>query len=226
MVLALAVFAVREASADTITVGVFAPSAPFPSTASRVELASRLGEHVGKALGGTGTGKVFARAGDFQAAVKSGEIKVALVDATFLASQSGYTVIASAVRGDDDGGLKGYARRGYTVAVPQRGESKPFRHMYVLAGFDILPDRYLLVTIRDPEFYWPGYAIEEGVKDPLELVWYDRDWNELYALKLDFKAEDFPDGFRITPDQKHLLAIRHRLSHGSLLNRGSPRRRP
>jgi hypothetical protein len=120
--------------------------------------------------------------------------------------------IASAVRGDDDGGLKGYARRGYTVAVPQRGESKPFRHMYVLAGFDILPDKYLLVTIRDPEFYWPGYSIEQKVTDPIELVWYDLDWNELYALKLDFKAEDFPDGFRITPDQKHLVAIRHELS--------------
>src|SRR5262249_43253886 len=67
----------------------------FPSTAARVELASRLGEHVGKALGGTGTGRVYARAGDFAAAVKRGEVTVALVDAGYLAGTGGYTVIAS-----------------------------------------------------------------------------------------------------------------------------------
>jgi hypothetical protein len=89
------------AHADNVTVGVFAPSAPFPSTTARVDLASRLGDHLGKALGGTGTGRVYARAGDFGAAVKSGEIKVALVDAAYLAgpgaSAGGYTVIAGAV---------------------------------------------------------------------------------------------------------------------------------
>jgi hypothetical protein len=88
------------ARADTVTVGLFAPAAPFPSTAARVELASKLGDHVGKAFGLAGTGKVFARAGDFAAAVKRGEITIALVDATYLASAGGnYTVIAAAVRG-------------------------------------------------------------------------------------------------------------------------------
>ena len=90
------------ARAETITVGLFAPTAPFPSTATRVELASRLGDHIGKVLGMTGNGKVFARASDFNAAVKKGEVTIALVDATFLAATGGnFTVISAAVRGTD-----------------------------------------------------------------------------------------------------------------------------
>lgn len=90
------------AQADTITVGLFAPTAPFPTTAARVELASRLGDEVGKTLGVSATGKVFARAGDFAAAVKRGEVSVALVDATYLAAAGGnYTVLASSVRAGD-----------------------------------------------------------------------------------------------------------------------------
>ena len=90
------------AHAQTVTVGLFAPTAPFPSTSARVELASRLGEHVGKALGQTGTGKVFARGADFAAAVRKGEVSIALVDAAHLAVAGGnYTVIAAAIRGGD-----------------------------------------------------------------------------------------------------------------------------
>jgi len=90
------------AHAETVTVGLFAPTAPFPSTAARVELASRLGDHIGKALGGTGSGKVFARGSDFAAAVKKGEVTVALVDAAYLAVAGGnYTVVAAAVRGGE-----------------------------------------------------------------------------------------------------------------------------
>jgi hypothetical protein len=88
--------------AQSVTVGLFAPTAPFPSTSARVELASRLGEHVGKRLGVSGSGKVFARGADFAAAVKKGEVTVALVDAVHLAIAGGnYTVIAAAVRGGD-----------------------------------------------------------------------------------------------------------------------------
>ncbi len=90
-----------SAAAENVTVGLFAPSAPFPSTAARVELASRLGDHLGKALGGTGTGRNYARAGDFSAAVKRGDVTVALVDAPYLAIAGGnYTVLAASVRGN------------------------------------------------------------------------------------------------------------------------------
>ncbi|HEX2686651.1 MAG TPA: hypothetical protein VHN14_08535 [Kofleriaceae bacterium] len=73
------------AHASPITVGLFAPSAPFPSTAARVELANRLGEAIGKALNVTGSGRVYARAADFATAVKRGEITLALVDPAYLA---------------------------------------------------------------------------------------------------------------------------------------------
>jgi len=101
-VLVLALLLGGVADADNITVGVFTPSAIFPSTTARVELASRLGDHLGKALGGTGTGRVYARAGDFASAVKRGEVQVALVDATYLSSaDGGYTVIGAATRGGE-----------------------------------------------------------------------------------------------------------------------------
>jgi len=91
-----------RAHAQSVTVGLFAPTAPFPSTSARVDLASRLGDHIGKALGGTGSGKVFARGSDFAAAVKKGEVTVAVVDAAYLAVAGGnYTVVAASVRGGD-----------------------------------------------------------------------------------------------------------------------------
>jgi hypothetical protein len=90
------------AHADTITVGLFAPTAPFPSTSARVELASRLADAIGKAIGAKASGKVFARAGDFASAVKKGDVQVALVDSAYLAGAGGgYTVIAAATRGGD-----------------------------------------------------------------------------------------------------------------------------
>jgi hypothetical protein len=98
---ALVLVLAQTARAD-VTVALFAPSEPFPSTAARVELANNLGAQVGKALGGSGNGKVFARAGDFAAAVKKGDVTVALVDSAYLAAAGGnYTVIAAATRGGD-----------------------------------------------------------------------------------------------------------------------------
>ena len=117
-VVAIVCALVSTASADTLTIGLYAPTAPFASTASRVELATKLGEHFGKALGVTGNGKVFARAGDFASAVRKGEVTVALVDATYLAAAGGnYTVLAGAVRnGDTNHGWILVARGGAKVA--------------------------------------------------------------------------------------------------------------
>lgn len=102
LVLVMTLASLATARADNISVGVFTPSATFPSTTARVELASRLGDHIGKALGGTGTGRVYARAGDFASAVKKGDVQVALVDATYLSTAGGgYTVIGVATRGGE-----------------------------------------------------------------------------------------------------------------------------
>ncbi|HEU0035343.1 MAG TPA: hypothetical protein VFQ53_32260 [Kofleriaceae bacterium] len=138
IVAALAISA--TASADTITVGVFAPSAPLPSTAARVELANKLGDHLGKALGGTGMGRVYARAGDFAAAVKKGELAVALVDPVYLAGSSGYTVLAST--GSQPwqivarGNLKFGDLRGKRVLVPANGGHETDFVLNVMLGGD------------------------------------------------------------------------------------------
>jgi len=144
LALAIVLVAGAPARADNVTVGLFAPSAPFPTTASRVELASRLGEHVGKAVGGTGSGRVYARASDFAAAVRRGDVTIALVDAAYLATTSGYTVLAASVRNGDTARAwqlvaRGGARRfpdlrGKRVLVPANGGQEAGFVFNVLLG--------------------------------------------------------------------------------------------
>lgn len=98
---ALVIAAASAARADTLTVGVYAPAAPFEGAAARVELATKLATTLASAVGADGVGRVYARAGDFAAAVKKGEVQVALVDATYVAAAGGGTVIAASVRDGD-----------------------------------------------------------------------------------------------------------------------------
>lgn len=98
---------------------------------------------------------------------------------------------------------------GYSVIHPTGKTPFALRHCYVLAAFDLLPSGYLLVTVRDPEYYWPGYDYREGVTDPVELVWFSKEWQEEDRSQLDFSTHDFPDGFTMAPDQQTLLAICH-----------------
>ena len=94
LALALALCLSATAHAD---VGLYAPNAPFAGTSARLDYVTRLADHLD-----AGTGKVFARASDFAAAIKRGEIDVAVVDAGYLAAiGSPYTVIATATRGGD-----------------------------------------------------------------------------------------------------------------------------
>jgi hypothetical protein len=126
------------AHADTPTIGLYAPSEPFPSTAARLEAAARLGQ-----LGGSG--KVFARSADFAAALKKGEVAVALVDASYLAtSGAGGTVIAQAVRGNESAhawqlvaksGVKLASLKGKRVIVPAvSGREADFVYNVLLGG--------------------------------------------------------------------------------------------
>jgi len=149
LVLAM-VCAASVAHADNITVGLYAPSEPFPSTAARVDLAKKLGDHIGGALGGVGVGRVYARAGDFASAVKKGEVTVALVDATYLASTGGnYTVVAAATRaGDATHGWQLVARgaqkigqlKGKRVLVPSVGGREGDFVLNVLFGGEVGKD--------------------------------------------------------------------------------------
>lgn len=148
----LIVLVATSAHADNVTVGLFAPSAPFSSTAARVELANRLGDHLGKALGGKGSGRNYARAGDFSTAVKKGELTVAVVDATYLAGAGGnYTVIAAAVRGGETtmawqlvarGADKIGQLKGKRVLVPGVGGRETDFVLNVLLGGDIGRDYF------------------------------------------------------------------------------------
>ncbi len=152
LIATLIVLIATRAHADDVTVGLFAPSAPFSSTAARVELANRLGDHLGKALGGKGSGRNYARAGDFSAAVKKGDVTVAVVDATYLAGAGGnYTVIAGAVRGGETSvGWQLVARgadkigqlKGKRVLVPSVGGRETDFVLNVLLGGDIGRDYF------------------------------------------------------------------------------------
>lgn len=152
---ALSLVVGHVARADTFTLGMFAPTAPFPSTTARVDLASRLAEQLGKAIGATGTGKVFARAGDYTSAVKSNELKVGLVDASFLAVAGGnFTLLAAAVGSGETvhswqlvvrGASTLAALRGKRVLVPGIGGRETDFVLNALLGGEIARDFFARV---------------------------------------------------------------------------------
>jgi hypothetical protein len=183
----------RAAHADPATVAVFAPSAPFAATAQRVELATRLADHLAPALGGSATGRVYARATDFAAAVTRGEIAVALVDASYLAATSGYTVLATSLRGGEPATAwqlvaRGAARivdlRGKRVAVPSSG-GRDHQFVYgVLLGGELARDHFAKLELApdtaaalgglalgkvDAAFVPTGAALPAGVTVVLAL---------------------------------------------------------
>ncbi len=86
---------------DTITIGLFAPTAPFGGSGDRVSFVTSLADHLEAEAGGKKvSGKVFSSAGAFASAVKKGEIQFAVVDAPYAAAQGlPYKILGSAVRG-------------------------------------------------------------------------------------------------------------------------------
>jgi len=82
-----------------VRVGLYAPSAPFAGTSARLDYVTRLADHLAAATGEKGHGRVFSRAADFAAAVKAGELDLAVVDAPYLAAIGvPYDVLATATR--------------------------------------------------------------------------------------------------------------------------------
>ncbi|HUS30989.1 MAG TPA: PhnD/SsuA/transferrin family substrate-binding protein [Kofleriaceae bacterium] len=152
LALVLLVASPAIARAEGFTVGLFAPTAPFPSTSARVELASRLAEHLGNSINKTGSGKVFARGADFAAAAKKGEVSVAVVDAAYLAVAGGnYTLLASATRnGESVHGWQIVARgadklaglKGKRVLVPAIGGRETELVLNVLLGGEVAKDYF------------------------------------------------------------------------------------
>lgn len=93
---------VRPAAAqsETITIGLFAPTAPFEGTGDRVSFVNGLADHLsGEAGGKKVIGKVFSSASAFSSAVKKGDIQFAVIDAPYAAAIGlPYKILASAVR--------------------------------------------------------------------------------------------------------------------------------
>jgi hypothetical protein len=99
VVAAMLMLASGVAAAAPLRVGVFAPSTPFEGTGARLEFATRLAKHIG---GDDAVGRVYGKASDFAAALRRGDIDLAVVDATYLAAVGGnHAVLAVAVHGGE-----------------------------------------------------------------------------------------------------------------------------
>jgi hypothetical protein len=114
-----------RAHADTVTVGMFTPSAPFGGTAARVDLTTKLAKAVGAALGKDGIGRVYGRSGDFSGAVKKGDVAVAVVDARYaaVAGLAGGTVVAVATHGGGDSAAWQLVTRGAKSVLELKGKT-------------------------------------------------------------------------------------------------------
>ena len=89
------------AAQDKLTVAIYAPNAPFDSGDARYSFASRLAQQL-SAAGVPAEPKAYARAGDFEAAVKKGLVDFAILDAVFLAERgTPWQVLAVATSGGE-----------------------------------------------------------------------------------------------------------------------------
>jgi hypothetical protein len=137
--LALAASRARPAAAqpaDAVTIGLFAPTAPFDGAGDRVAFVNALASHLAAEAGGARvTGKVYSSATAFSAAVKRRQIHFAVIDAPYAAAlglPADYRILGAAVRAGSSQGawqLVGPARRlgrladlrGKRVVVPSIG---------------------------------------------------------------------------------------------------------
>lgn len=117
----------------TIAVGIYAPSLPFEGPVERLEFVSTLATALAEAAGADrGVGRAYAKASDFAAAVRRGDLQYAVLDASYSAALGNpYPVLATGrARGDSEVAWQlvtaGDARtvlalRDGTIAVPRVG---------------------------------------------------------------------------------------------------------
>jgi hypothetical protein len=93
---------VRLARAEErLTIAIYAPNAAFESGDARYGFASRLASHF-SAAGLAAEPKAFARAADFEAAIKKGQVDLAVVDGVYLAERGvPFQVLATATAGGE-----------------------------------------------------------------------------------------------------------------------------
>lgn len=87
-------------AADTVTIGLYAPTVAFDGPVERLDYVSELASHIATAVGADeGVGRVYSRSADFDRAIKRGDIDYAVVDAAYLAGRGlPYQVLAAAKR--------------------------------------------------------------------------------------------------------------------------------
>ncbi|HUQ05993.1 MAG TPA: PhnD/SsuA/transferrin family substrate-binding protein, partial [Kofleriaceae bacterium] len=148
---ALALAFPSVAAADDITIGLFAPTAPFEGSGDRVSFVNAVADHLSSAASGSKvTGKVYSSAGAFASAAKKGEIQFAIVDAPYAAANGlPYTILASALRGGNGsaswqlvakssvGSIRDL--RGAKVAIPSTGSKAQAFVTNALLGGEVDP---------------------------------------------------------------------------------------
>ena len=146
---ALVIATPAVASAEDITVGLYAPTAPFESSGDRVSFINGVAEHLSSVSGGAKvTGKVYGSASAFTAAVKKGEIQYAVIDAPYAAANGlPYQILATATRNNESsaawqlvaksaiGSIKDL--KGAKVAIPTVGAKQQAFVTNVLLGAEV-----------------------------------------------------------------------------------------
>jgi hypothetical protein len=137
------------AQADDITIGLYAPTAPFEGSGDRVSFINGIADHLkGVSNGAKVTGKVYGSASAFAAAVKKGEIQFAVVDAPYAAANGlPYQILATATRNNEStaawqlvakssiGSIKDL--KGAKVAIPTVGAKQQAFVTNVLLGAEV-----------------------------------------------------------------------------------------
>lgn len=97
IVAALAVGGLAAPAVADVTLGVFTPAAHFANSQARLEMAQKLATYLGdEVLAQKVKSRVYARAEDFERAVREKTLQLALVDAVYLVrSKSEFRVIAA-----------------------------------------------------------------------------------------------------------------------------------
>jgi len=196
---AIALLFALDASArgqEQVTIGLYAPTAPFRGPSERLEYISSLASHLAPAARGRRVvGRVFVRASSFVAAVKRGEVQFAVVDAPYAAARGlPYEVLATATRNGQatvpwmlvaSSGIGGLAELyGAVVALPQIGaRGDAFLAHSLLEGevesswfsqVTTAPDTFSALTLVSvgrarAAFVPAGVALPSGVARVLEL---------------------------------------------------------
>jgi hypothetical protein len=91
-----------RAADKPLTIAIYAPNAPFASGADRFSFINRLAAQIQSVAGVPANPKAFARAADFENAIKNKQVDFAVIDGVYLAERGvPYAVLATATTGGD-----------------------------------------------------------------------------------------------------------------------------